>query len=163
LVGSKQKYLNHVNQNERHHEIGAPSVHRADEPSKRYVVVQSLETAPRLTGGGNIDERQKNAGNQLQEKYGECGTPEHIKPACRVSRDTVFRGFANRSCELQAPIEPLSNLRDYAHGGFFPVRAALGPGVKSSPAWIVTRPFSILCGYSKSPRSGGPDARPPSR
>src|ERR1700722_7138021 len=77
--------------------------------------------------------------------------------------------FANRSSQLKAMIEPFADLlnrphTDHAHGGFSAVRLATGsPGVGSCPASIVSTPFSILYGYSKSPRSGGPDARDPSR
>src|SRR6516164_3905188 len=57
-----------------------------------------------------------------------------------AARGRDFGGFADRSCKLQAPVEPVPNLRDQAHGGFFPSRAALSPGVGSSPAWMVIRP-----------------------
>src|SRR5262249_22686107 len=132
-------------------------------PPKRYVVVQSLETAPRFASRGDVDQSEKNPGHELQKEYGECSTTENVKPARRVSWHRVFGRFANRSCDLLRPVQPFSNLCRPAHGVLFPVRAALIPGVGSSPACMVTKPFSILCGYSKSPRSGGPEAREPSR
>ena len=82
----------------------------------------------------------------------------------RVARHGMAGCFANRRCELQAMVEPFANFPDHAHGDFSDVRLATGsPGVGSCPASIVSTPFSILYGYSKSPRSGGPDAREPSR
>src|SRR5262249_7171114 len=163
LVGPKQKHLDHVNENNRHHEVRAPSVQRADEPTESHVVVQGLKTAPRLAGRRDVNQRQKNSRHELQDEYSEGGATENIKPTCRVSRHWMFSGLADGCCELQAPIKPFSNLCHPAHGGFFPERAALNPGVGSSPAWMVINPFSTLCGYSKRPRSGGPDAREPSR
>lgn len=99
-------------------------------------MVQSLKTVPRLTGRGDVDQRKENSRHDLQDKYGERGATEDVPPACRVSRHWVFRGLANRSCELQAPIKPFSDLRNQAaHGGFFPKREAVGePGVGNSPA-----------------------------
>ena len=126
-------------------------------------MVQGLETTPGLAGGWNVNHRKQNSGDELQEEDGERGAAEHVPPTGRVARHWMLRDFANGSRKLQAPVEPLADLRNQAHGGFFPTRAALGPGVGSSPAWIVTKPFSILDGYSKRPRSGGPEAREPSR
>ena len=74
----------------------------------------------------------------------------------------MFRGIADRRRELQAVIEP-SAIAAITRMAVAPVAsAALGPGVGSSPARIVTTPSSILIGYSKSPRGGGPEAREPS-
>src|SRR6266478_2735657 len=70
LVSPKQKHLNHVNKDNRHHKIRTPSVQSADEPPECYFMVQNLETAPRLAGRWDVDQSQENPGHQLQEKYG---------------------------------------------------------------------------------------------
>jgi hypothetical protein len=46
----------------------------------------------------------------------------------------MFSGFANWRRQLQAEVEPLPDFRDHAHGGSLLARAALCPGVGSSPA-----------------------------
>jgi hypothetical protein len=112
LVSPKQKHLDHVNQNKRHHEIRAPSVHCTDEPAESHVVVQRLQAAPRLAGRRDVNQRKKNPRHELQEKYGECRAAENVKPARCVSRNRVLGGFANGSRKLQAPIEPFSDLRN---------------------------------------------------
>ncbi len=48
LVGPKKEDLHHMNENNRHHEVRAPTVQRADEPAESHVVVERLKTAPRL-------------------------------------------------------------------------------------------------------------------
>ena len=78
--------------------------------------------------------REKNAGHELQDEHGERSAAENIPPAGSVARDRVLDNFANRRCELQATIKPFANLGYEAHGGFFPRRAALAPGVGNSPA-----------------------------
>src|SRR5271154_1254466 len=151
-----------MNQDDGDHEVGAPAVHGADEPAQSDLMIQGLQAAPCFAGRRYIDERQENSSDQLQKKYGESGAAKNIEPASRVARHGMLRCFANRRCQLQAMIEPFSDLLDHAHGGFSVVRLATGsPGVGSCPASIVSTPFSILYGYSKSPRSGGPDAREP--
>ena len=46
LVGPEQEHLHHMNENNRHHEVGAPSMHGANEPAERHLMIQSLQTAP---------------------------------------------------------------------------------------------------------------------
>ena len=59
FVGSEEKHLDHVDENNGHHEIRAPSVQCADEPAESHVVIQSLQTAPRLAGRRNVDQGQQ--------------------------------------------------------------------------------------------------------
>ena len=112
FVGPEQKDLHHVNENDRDHEVGAPSVHRADEPAERHMVIQSLQAAPRLAGRGNIDQRQQNSGDKLEKEDGERRAAEDVKPTCRVARHGMFRGLANGCRQLQAMVEPFPNLFD---------------------------------------------------
>ena len=46
FVGSEQKHLRHMNEDDGDHEVGAPSMHRADEPAKRNLMIQGLQAAP---------------------------------------------------------------------------------------------------------------------
>ncbi len=117
---------------------------RANEPAESDVVVERLQTAPRFRSRRNIDEGEKNSGDDLQDEDSQRGTAEDIKPAGGVARDGMVRGFTNGRSQLQPPVEPFSDPGNQAHGGFFPRRAAVAPGVKSSPAWMVTRPFCTL-------------------
>ena len=48
LVGSEQEHLRHVNQHQRDHEVGAPAVHSAQEPSQGDTVVEILQAVPGL-------------------------------------------------------------------------------------------------------------------
>ena len=134
FVSAEQEDLHHVNQDDGDHEVRAPSVQRADEPAESHVVVQSLEAAPRLAGRGNVDECQKNSGDELQQEDRQRGAAEDVKPTCRIPRHGMLCDLANRSRELQTPVEPFPDLGNQAHGGFFPTSAALAPGVGSSPA-----------------------------
>ena len=110
LVGSEQEDLHHVNQNNRHHEIGAPSMHRTNEPAERHLMIQSLQAAPRLAGRGHVNQCQQNSGHKLEKEDGERRAAEHVEPARRVPRHGMFCGFANRRRKLQAMVEPFSDL-----------------------------------------------------
>src|SRR6266702_5283373 len=46
LEGAEEKDLHHVNDHQSHHEIRAPTMKRADEPSKCLLMVEGLETVP---------------------------------------------------------------------------------------------------------------------
>src|SRR6266853_5355267 len=107
-MGSEQKYLRHMNKDDGHHEVGAPSMHRADEPAKRYLMIQGLQAAPCFARRGNINKRQQNSGHQLYEENGERGAAEHVEPTRRISRHRMFRGLKNGCCELQTVVEPFA-------------------------------------------------------
>ena len=109
-------------------------------------MVQGLQTAPRLTRRGHVDQGQQDSGDELEKKDGERRAAKYVEPARRVARHRMLRRFTNRSGELQATVEPLANLGNQpAHGGFFPKREAVGdPGVGNSPAWMVTSPSCTL-------------------
>ena len=119
---------------------------RADEPAERDVVVEGLQAAPGFRGRGHINQRQQNSGHELQQEDGQRGAAEHVPPARRIPRHGMFGRFANRRRKLQATVEPFADSADHdAHGGFSPVSSAIAaPGVGSSPAWMVIRPFSTL-------------------
>ena len=85
-------------------------MHGANEPAKSDVVVQSLQAAPCFPAGGNVNKRKQNSCHDLQDEYGERRAAEDVPPAGRVSRDRMFGGFANRRGELQATVEPFSNI-----------------------------------------------------
>src|SRR5271154_1083288 len=153
-----------MNKDDGHHEVGAPSMHRPDEPAKRHLVIQSLQAAPCFARRGHINQRQQNSRHQLKQKNCERGAPEDVEPARRVSRHGMLSSLANGCRELQTVVKPFADLLDHAHGSFSDDRLATGsPGVGNCPALIVSTPFSTLYEYSNSPRSGGPDAREPSR
>jgi hypothetical protein len=44
-----------MNQDDGDHEVGAPSVHGADEPAKRDLMIQGLQAAPGFAGRGDIN------------------------------------------------------------------------------------------------------------
>src|SRR5215470_3973937 len=133
-------------------------------------MVQSLQAAPGFRARGHIDQREQNSSYNLQHEDSQGRAAKHVPPTGGISRHRMFGHFTDRRRKLEAAIKPGSDLckRDFrihdAHGGLSPVSWAIAaPGVGSSPAWMVTRPLSILYGYSKRPRSGGPEAREPSR
>src|SRR5215471_2346917 len=128
-------------------------------------MVEGLQTAPCFRSRGHIDQRKQDSCHDLQNEYGQGRAAKHVPPASSIPWHGMFDHFANRRRKLEPAVKPLANTSNHdTHGGFSSVSSAMAaPGVGSSPAWMVTRPFSTLCGYSKSPRSGGPEAREPSR
>ena len=54
---------------------------------RAIVVIESLQTVPRLARGGYVDQRQKNSCNNLQQEDSQRGAAENIKPTCGVARD----------------------------------------------------------------------------
>src|ERR1700735_829463 len=168
FIRAKQKHLDHMNQNDRHHEVRTPAVHGADEPAERDVVIQDLQAIPCFPGGWNVNQRQHDAGNDLQHEHYESSAAKNIKPAGRFARHWMFDCFANDIAHLQARIEPIANGLDQAHGFIsrtifeYGFEFAARPGVGISVALIISFPVSIRYWYSNSPRSGGPEAREPS-
>ena len=87
LVGAEEEHLHHVEQDDRDHEVRAPAVQRAQEPAERLLVVEALEAAPRLVGRRHVDERQADAGHDLQdEQRPALALPNTYAPARGVAR-----------------------------------------------------------------------------
>src|SRR5262249_48107288 len=151
-------------QHDRDHEVRAPPVHGADEPAQRDLVVQRLQAVPRLGRGRHVDEREQDTGQELQYEDDECSATEHVPPARGAAGHRMPGRVPDRRGELEPGVEPCADLRELqAHGGLPVESNAMPPGVGSSPAWITSAPPTTFDGYSKSPRSGGPEARAPSR
>ena len=164
FICAEKKNLDHVNQNDGNHEVGAPTMERADVPTEGDGMIEGLQAVPGFAGGRHVDNGQQNAGDNLHDEDDEGGAAKDVKPTGRFSRHSMFRGFANggpancRRASNHSPIlriKPMEiSLSESRRVGF--------PGVGNSPALMKSFPSSILCGYSKRPRSGGPDAREPS-
>ncbi len=111
LVGSEQRHLHHVDQHNGDHEVRSPAVHAAQEPAQGYAVVQVLQAVPGFPGGGNVDQRQHDAGEDLQDEDGERGAAEDVEPAGRVARHPMLHRLADGAAQLQSRVEPLADLR----------------------------------------------------
>src|SRR5262249_42035166 len=106
LVGAEEENLDHVNQNDRQHEVRAPTVERADEPAGGDLLIQSLQAAPSLAGRWDVDDRQQNAGDKLQDERRQSGATKDVKPTRAPRRDRMRETFLDRLSELQALAEP---------------------------------------------------------
>ncbi len=146
FVGAEQKNLNHVDQNDGDHEVGAPAVERANVPAEGDGVIEGLQAVPGFSGGGNVDEGEQDAGDDLQNEDGKGGAAENVEPAGGLARYGMLDGFANGFRELQTLVEPVGNVLDQAHGDFPEIlTSAVGlPGVGNSPALMRRLLPSIL-------------------
>ena len=120
-----------------------------DVPAERDGMIESLQAVPGFAGGGDVDDGEQHAGNDLHDKDNESGAAENIKPTGGFARDRMLSSFAERGGELQAGVEPIAELLDQAHGSFPLIStSALGllglTGVGNSPALMKSFPSSIL-------------------
>src|SRR5260370_8849985 len=100
FVGPKKEDLDHMNENNRHHEVRAPSMQRADEPAESHVVVESLQTAPRLASRWNVNQGKQNSCDELQKEHDKSRAAEDVPPTRRVARYAMLRHLANTSHNL---------------------------------------------------------------
>src|SRR4029077_13961606 len=82
---------------------------RADEPTEGLDLVEVLQAVPRAIGGRHINERQTNAGDDLQDEQGEAGAAEYVSPARAAARYSVGRSLPNGLTELEARVKPCAN------------------------------------------------------
>ncbi len=107
FVGAEEKHLRHVDEDDGDHEVRSPAVQRAQKPAERNLVIQNVEAVPRFARRRNVNQRQQNAGKDLQKEQREGGAAEDIPPACRVARHRVQSRFLHRPFKLQAQLEPV--------------------------------------------------------
>ena len=86
---------------------------------KALLVVQHLQTRPGLAGGWNINERQADAGDELQNHHGEAGAAEDVGPTGGASRHRMLHRFLDRLAQLQPLVKPLRQVFDQAHEHLF--------------------------------------------
>ena len=86
FVGAEEEDLHHVDEHDGDHEVGTPAVQRAQIPAERDVVVQNAEAGPGFVGRRAVDEREQDAGDDLQQQQDGCSAAEDIPPACVVLR-----------------------------------------------------------------------------
>src|SRR3982074_1192339 len=115
-----------MDQDNRNHEIRAPSVQGAYEPTQRNAVIEGLETVPRLSCRRHVDQREQYAGDNLKHETGERGAAENIEPACGLPPNWVRGCLANRGSGRQPQIEPVTDFLDQAHVVFPPALCATG-------------------------------------
>ncbi len=165
---AEEKDLAHMEQNDRHHKIGAPAVECPDEPAEGLDLVERLETVPGVRGGGGVNESETNSRDELEDHQGEASASENVRPTGRPARDLMGHGVHHRLAELETLVKPPADAFDQfdqAHEQLLgsPAAATLGPcwRVGSCPALMNNSSPSMRYSYSNSPRGGGPEARSP--
>ena len=138
-----------------------------------------------MTGGGRVDERKENAGDDLKaQDDGGCAA-EYIPPTGGAGGHFMHSRRYGRLAKAEAPFEPVvkcdtafSQPWHEAHPGLGfsietsfanPSRCVRGGSVHAFsarvgilPTLIIKVLAMILWSYSNRPRSGGPEARDPS-
>jgi len=114
LVGAEQNHLAHVDEDHGHHEIRSPSVHGAQEPAERDAMIEVLQAVPGLGGGRNVDDREHDAGEDLEHEDRERRAAEDVPPACRPGGHLVFRHITDRASDLEPLVEPVPDFLDHA-------------------------------------------------
>ena len=93
FIGSEKKDLRHVDQHNRDHEVRAPAMHRPQKPAQSDVVVKKLEAIPGFAGRRNVDQREQNAGDDLQAKQHRGCAAENIPPTRAAGGYGMLRCF----------------------------------------------------------------------
>ncbi len=116
----------------------------SNEPTKRDIVIEGLKTVPSFTGRRHVDERQHDAGNDLQHEHNESSAAKNIKPARGFARNGMLHGLADGRAKLETRVQPLSDGFDQTHVRISLTILEAWPGVGISPALINSFPLSIL-------------------
>ena len=111
FVSAEEKHLRHVDEHDGDHEVRSPAMQRAEKPAEGNLMVENVQAVPCLAAGRDIDERQQNAGEDLQEQQRECGAAKDVKPARRASRNGMQDSVFYRGLELKALLTPVVDTR----------------------------------------------------
>jgi len=115
-----------------------------NEPAKRDIMIEGLETVPSFTGGRHVNEREHDARNDLKKEHYEGSAAENIKPTCGFAWNGVLGGFADGRGKLEARVQPRANRFDQTHVRISLTMLEAWPGVGITPALINSFPLSIL-------------------
>ena len=115
LVSSEGKDLRHVDEHNGDHEVGAPAVHRAQEPAERQLMIEHVQAVPGMSAGRHIHDRQKNAGDDLKHEQCKGRAAEDIPPACGIAWYRVKHRVFDRRLQLQPELKPVIDLLQPVH------------------------------------------------
>jgi hypothetical protein len=73
FVCAEEEDLHHVDEDDGDHEVRAPTVNGAQKPAEVDAVIEELQACPGFAGRCGVDERKKNAGDDLQHEQHGCG------------------------------------------------------------------------------------------
>ena len=95
------------------HEVRAPAVHGAQEPAERLLVVEGLQAVPGLVGRRHVDEREADAGDDLEHEERQRGAAEDVPPARRAARhaDASAAVADRRAPSCSRCVEPVARPR----------------------------------------------------
>ncbi len=112
FVGSEHEDLDHVDEHDGDHEVRAPAVNGAQEPAERDVVVEELEARPGLARGRRVDEREQDAGDDLQHEEHGGGGAEDVPPAGAAGRCGMGGGLGDGLLETETALKPVVDAGD---------------------------------------------------
>ena len=127
LVGAEEKDLHQVDEHDGDHEVGAPTVQGAEKPAELDVVIEEFEAAPRLAGGGRVDQRKQNAGDDLQDQDDGGGAAEDVPPTRGAGGNLVLGRFDGGLCQGRAAARTSCRRR---------CRVASGLAMSCSSIWV---------------------------
>src|ERR1700751_3429502 len=105
-----------MNEHDGDHEIRSPSVHAAQKPAQRQLMIQYLQARPCGTGRWYVNERQQNTGDDLQQQQHKTCTAEDVPPARSLARDRMLCGLLDEALELHTALYPIVGLLVPGHG-----------------------------------------------
>src|SRR5208283_3041488 len=106
LVRAEQEDLDHVDEHQGDHEVGAPAVQRAQIPSERLLVVEIYQAVPGAIGSGRVDRREADSGDYLQDEDDQSRAAEDVPPARGAARHGMSGDVGDGLTELQTRVEP---------------------------------------------------------
>jgi hypothetical protein len=89
------------------HEVRSPSMHRAQEPAERELVVQLVEARPRFASRWDVHQRQQDTRHELQHQQRHGSTAKDVPPTCCISRHGMEGGILDWTLKLDSALEPI--------------------------------------------------------
>src|SRR5262249_47462459 len=141
LVGTPEADLDQMQGHDQHHAIRTPEVYGAEVPAEWGLVVKVLQRLVGLVGCRDIDQRQANAGDDLQHEEDEGGAAEDVPPAGGGTRHRMGDHRLERGASAQALVKPVGYSRDGAHR--YPRFHTGSESVGICPPWTQSWPLRI--------------------
>ena len=117
LVGAEEEDLDHVQRHHRHHGVGAPEVHGAQEPAEGRHVVEVEQAVVGLVRRWNVDEGETDAGGDLHDEQREGRAPEHVPPGRAAARDLMGEHGRHGGPQARSLLDPLAHRAEKRHRG----------------------------------------------
>src|SRR5262249_33520983 len=112
VISAQKKNAEHVNEQRCDHQIGRPTVNRANQPAELNFSDDELNTFESIFGAWAIVKQEENSGGDLYDEEKQRHAAEVVPNRMAMERNFLFVGQLRQRADRQTLVEPICQVFD---------------------------------------------------